>query len=883
MLLPPKLPLRFFRWYAHPKLRDSIEGDLVELYRERVREKGKRKADMLFAVDVLLCLRKGIIRPAEGHQQINTYGMLKNYFTIGWRSLLKQRMYSAIKIGGFALGIAACILISLFIKDELSYDKQYPNANRIYRVIGVGNHNGQLSKGVHFQPPMAKALREEYIEIEKVGRYNNVELFGAANAEVRRSDQMENLYEDHITFMDQELFDIFQPKFIYGNPAKALAEPLSVVLTRSKAEKYYPGENPLGKSLIFNDDKARPFTIGGVIEDLPPNTHLPFDIFLTLSGWEFWKGEQTSWCCSNYPTYIQIKEGTDPHELARKITKGVIDKYIIPMLKEEGRSDIDEIVKNSWIELQPVTDIHLKSEGIWDGLSHGDIRFVWLFSAVAAFILIIASINFINLSTARSANRAKEVGLRKVVGSVRSNLVGQFLAESLLYSVLSFVFGLILAILLLPYFNIVASKSLEMPWLDWWFAPALVAASLFVGVLAGIYPALYLSSFRPIQVLKGNLSMGSRSSSLRGGLVVFQFTISIVLIVGTFIIYRQMNFILNKKLGYDKQQVLYMEGTHMLGNQIQTFKEELKKLPMVKSVSISDYLPVRGTKRNGNQFSLEGRGKIDKPISGQFWRIDHDYIKTLGMHITDGRDFDRDMASDSSGALINEEMVKQLGLKDPLGARIVNYSHTWTVIGVVENFNFESLKHNIDPVMLTLGNSPTIVSMKISSDDMQGAIASATEVWKKFAPNQPARFAFLDESYARMYDDVKRMGKIFTSFAVFAIIVACLGLFALSAFMVEQRGKEISIRLVLGASMNNIVRLLTQNFVALIMISIVLATPIAWYVMQKWLEDFAFRVEMSWEIFFIAGLLSIVIAVMTISFQAIRAALTNPVNGLRSE
>lgn len=879
---PPKLPLRFFRWYCHPKLRSSIEGDLVELYNERLRESGKRRADLKFVVDVLLLFRRGIIKPAEGSNNLNTYGMYKSYLKIGWRSLIKQRMYSVVKIGGFSLGIAACILIGLFIWDELRYDKHYPDAGRIYRVVGVYNDNGQIQKGVHFQPPFAKAMLDDYAEIEKVGRYINGELFGASNAEIRRADQEENLYEDNITYIDQDLVDIFKLPFVYGSPSKALSQPYSLVMTKTKAEKYFPGENPIGKTLIINDDKQHPYSIGGVIEDFPSTSHLRFDFMLTLTGKEFWQGEQTSWCCSNYPTYVLLKPGVNATDLEKRMTKGVLDKYIVPMMVKEGRSDAYEMVKKAHLELQPVSKIHLYSEGIHDGLSHSDIRFVWLFASVAAFILIIASINFINLSTAKSANRAREVGLRKVVGSLRKNLVSQFLAESLLYSAFSFVLGLLLASLLLPYFNVLASKSLVLPWNYWWFVPGLFAASVMVGFFAGIYPSFYLSSFKPIQVLKGNLSLGSKSSSLRSSLVVFQFTISIILIVGTLIIYRQMEFIINKKLGFERDRVMYLEGTHMLGGKVKTFKEELLKLPAVQSASIGDYLPVRGTKRNGNQFFIEGKNKIDKPVGGQFWRVDHDYLKTMGMKMASGRFFDVKMASDSDAVVINQKMAKELNLKEAVGSRITNY-RGWNVIGVVEDFHFESLKQDIEPLAIVLGNSPTIVSVKLNSANMQEAIGAITALWKQFAPNQPVRFSFLDQSYARMYDDVKRMGKIFTSFAVFAIIVACLGLFALSAFMVEQRAKEIGIRLVLGASLRSIVRLLTQNFVMLITISFLLAAPVAWYVMKLWLQDYAYRVDIGWDIFLMAGVLSIIIAMATVSYQAVRAALTSPVNSLKSE
>ena len=661
-----------------------------------------------------------------------------------------------------------------------------------------------------------------------------------------------------------------------------MREPNTIVITRRKAEKYFPNEDPIGKIFILNNDEKFPYTVGGVIENFPPTSHLQFDFLLTLKEREFWDGEQKTWGASNYPIYVTVQPGTDINELEKKATRGILDKYIAPMMLEEGIVNAKELLANARLELQPVEDIHLYSSDIDDGLSKGDIKYIWLFGAIALFILLIAIINFINLSTAKSANRAKEVGLRKVVGSIRSNLVNQFLTESLLFSLLSFVLGLLLASVLLPYFNQLTAKSLSFPWDAWWLTPVLLSSIITVGILAGIYPSFYLSSFKPIQVLKGDLRQGSRSSSLRSFLVVFQFTTSIILIIGTFVIYRQMQFILNTKVGYDKEQVLLLQGTYSLGDKLKTLKEELKRVPGVQQVSISDYLPISGTKRNGNQFFLEGKDKIDKPVPGQFWIVDEDYIKTMGMKLVDGRDFNIDMASDKEAVIINQKMAKELGLKNPVNTRIQNWQG-YTVIGVVEDFHYESFRQDIMPLAMRLDSSPSIMSVKVSADEMAGVIQSISNIWKQFAPHQPIRYSFLDQNYARMYDDVQRIGRIFTSCALFAVIVACLGLFALSAFMVEQRSKEISIRLVLGATMNNILRLLTQNFVKLVFISFVIASPVAWYIMKKWLQDFAYRIDMSWDVFVLSGSMALVISLLTISYQAVRAALMNPVNSLKSE
>lgn len=547
-------------------------------------------------------------------------------------------------------------------------------------------------------------------------------------------------------------------------------------------------------------------------------------------------------------------------------------------------TEIDKFLKeqNAHLELQPLKDIHLYSSGIDDNLVHGDIRIVWLFGGIAVFILLIAVINFVNLSTARSANRAKEVGLRKVAGSYRSGLIQQFLSESVLLSIISFVVGLAIALTVLPYFNLISSKTISVPWTAWWFLPSLLVSATVVGIVAGIYPSFYLSAFRPIQVLKGNLTLGARGSSLRSTLVVFQFATSIILIIGTLVIYRQMNFILNKKIGYDKEQVVLIQGTKTLGNQIVSFANELRELPQIIEVTNGNYLPVRGSMRNGNSFWNEGRRNIDPAISAQFWGIDEYYLSTLGIKLVAGRNLDNNLASDSASIIINQKMNKALG-GNMIGKRITNYAGVWTVVGIVEDFHFESLREDIQPLGMVLQLGPSVLAVKLKTGKMHECIQQLTQVWNKFAPHQPIRYSFLDDRYAAMYDDVQRTGKIFTSLSILAIVVACLGLFALSAFMVEQRSKEISVRLVLGASIKNVFQLLTWNFIRLVLISFVVAAPLGWYLMNKWLEDYAYRINMGWDIFVVAGIMAIFIALFTISFQSLKAAMTSPVKSLRSE
>ncbi len=813
--------------------------------------------------------------------------MLKNYFTIAFRQLKKQKMYSVIKIGGFALSIAACLLIALYIRDELSYDSFYANTSRIYRIIEEFNDNGKIVGDADLPEPAARALKADYPEVELSGRLMPHEVFyGAGNNEIRRTDKTEDSYETKFSYADPSMLDILEIPMMYGDKKTALAEPNTMVISKKVADKFFPNENPVGKTMILNDDKNKIYRIDGVMQDFPKNSHIQYDYFLTLTGHSFFNGEQNYWGANNYFTYVRLKPGANA-ELFRSKLNRILEKYYMTAAKQSGDKGWMESIKKAKIVAQPIADIHLRSYNISDGLGKSDIRFVWLFGAIACFILIIACINFINLSTAKSANRAKEVGLRKVVGSYRINLIKQFLTESLLFSFTSFALAIIIASLSLPLFNTLAGKSLIIPWDTWWLLPSMILAAAFIGVIAGAYPAFYLSVFKPINVLKGQLSRGSKNSVLRNSLVVFQFVTSIILIIGTIVIYKQTHFILNRDSGFDKDQVMLIQGANTLDNKtaMPSFKNELLNLSNVESVAVSDYLPVSGTKRDGNTFYKEGRKNLDAGVSGQIWICDCDYIKTLGIKLKEGRFFSRDMASDSAATIINTSMKEKLGLKNCLGQIITDDSGDHLrIIGVVDDFNFETLRHTVSPLIFTLGNNySSIVAVKINPENVQSTIASVTAVWKKFAPAQPIRYTFLDEDFRNMYADVQRMGNLFTSFAVLAIIIACLGLFALSAFMAEQRNKEIGIRKVLGATTTSIITMLSKDFVRLVLIAFVISAPVAWWAMNKWLEGFAYRIHIKWWVFVVAGFTALLIALITVSFQSIKAAIANPVKSLRTE
>jgi putative ABC transport system permease protein len=805
--------------------------------------------------------------------------MLKNYLKIAWRNIRKEKFFSFVKIGGFSIGIATCLMITLYIIDELSYDKFYTNTDRIYRVFFQVKYNGEVMKSTYFPLPFSDALKSDFPEIEKAGKLSTSGSFGAGKRSFKIDGQNQNSLEDGFVFANHELLEILEIQLLQGNIKETLLKPQTIIISQSKAQKYFPKGNALGKTIFLDNNTSNPYTITGVMKNIPKHSHIHFDFILPIED------TYGSWTNQNYFVYILVAKHSNVKNLEKKMFS-MMKKYIIPAQKVRGRTpDFIDILKTVEYKLQPVSDIYLKSDvKMGDGLYHGNIDFTWLFAGIAFLILILASINFINLSTAKSANRAKEVGLRKTVGAFKKNLISQFLTETVLLSLFAFVIGVIIAQVTLPIFNNIASKSIEIPWNTWWFYPLIVILAIVIGIIAGLYPAFYLSSFKPIDIIKGSLSRGSKNSKLRNGLVIFQFTTSVILIIGTLVIYFQMHYILNKNIGYNKEHVLIIEGADALGNKTQSFKNQILEFPFAKNVSQSDYLPIEGTKRNINTFKKVNESGVNKGVSAEIWRIDYEYIKTLGIQLKDGRDFSKEIASDSiNSIIINQKLAYELGLKYPLGKKIDNNYQNWKIIGVIKDFNFKSLRESITPLALVIGKDSGPILIKLHQNDINKSIASIASIWKENAPNLTFNYTFLDQDFAKMHSEVKRMEYIFNSFSLLAIIVACLGLFALSAFMVEQRKKEISIRIVLGASFKNIYKLLALDFLKLITISIFIAVPIGWYIMNRWLQDFAFRITIGWEIFFIAGMITLAIAILTISYQSIGAAITKPVKNLRDE
>jgi putative ABC transport system permease protein len=818
--------------------------------------------------------------------------MLKNYFTIALRNLRKHSFYSFINIAGLSIGLAICLIIVLFVANELSYDKHFANADRIYRVRSEITFGGSDSHMLYTPAPLAASLASDFPEVEATVHFRN-----RGSYLVKRTD--ENIKEPNTMWASKDFFKIFQVPLIAGNPATALAEPNAVAISKTLADKLFPGENAMGQTLILDNQITA--KVNAIYQDLPSQTHFHFNLLISLEGDK--ESTDNRWYSNNFQTYFLLRKDADPKKLESKLPQLIIDRAM-PQLKEILGPDFSiEKFKASGNKLeyfvQPLNDIHLLSNYTGEFEPNFDVTYIYLFAAIAAFILIIACINFMNLSTARSANRAKEVGIRKVMGSFRSHLMRQFLTESVLLSLLSMLLAMGIAHLLLPVFNDLSGRTLTMPFSSGLFYAVVLLAGLAVGVAAGFYPSFFLSAFKPVQVLKGHVALGMKSGMVRSALVVFQFTVSIFLVIGTMAVYRQLNYIQTKKLGFNKDQILVVDDAYALGNNRMAYKNEVMNSGKMESATMSGFLPVEGGYRSDNPWWIEGRNPSmqENLISIQNWRVDYDYIKTLGMKIKEGRDFSQEFPSDSSAVILNEAAIKTFNFPgDVIGSRIVTFAdapgggpdknklQVLTVIGVVENFHFQSLRENFSPVMMFIskgGGGP--ISFRFKSEDAQEVISIAETKWKAMAPGQPFTYFFLDDRFNNMYAAEMRLGKVFGIFAVLAILIACLGLFALTAFTAEQRTKEIGIRKVLGASISSIVLLLSKEFGKLILIAFVLAAPLAWVGINWWLKDYSYRTEIGLGLYLLAGLTAFLVAWITMSFQSFRAAASDPVKSLRSE
>lgn len=814
--------------------------------------------------------------------------MLRNYFKTALRNLWKNKGFSAINIVGLAIGLATCLLILIFVMDELSYDRYNKHADRIYRLDGEIKFGGNHFILAVAPAPAGPAVLRDYPEVEKEVRFRN---YGGRL--VKKGNQ--NIKEEAVIMVDSTLFDVFTLPMIAGDPHTALKNIRSVVITERMAKKYFDVTEAsmpsvVGRTLVIND--SIPYKVTGVLRDLPAQSHFHFDFFLPLAESEEAKRSADGWLSNNFNTYVLLREGTDPKRFEAKLG-GLVTKYVAPLLRAAVNISVEDFVRSGnmvGFSLTPLTAIHLHSNKTAELDANGNIQYVYIFSAIAAFILLIACVNFMNLSTARSANRAKEVGIRKVLGSLRGNLISQFMMESVLISFIAMLLALGLAGIFLPVFNQLSAKHMEMglftrPWL----LPSMLGLVVIVGLLAGSYPAFFLSAFRPIAVLKGHVAAGFKTSWLRNSLVVFQFGISIFLIVGTAVIYRQLSYIHNRELGFNREQVMIVHNAYVLGSQARVFKEKLLHLPGVEGATVTGYLPTSDN-RNDDAIFMSPDLDIKKSISMQTWPVDDQYVPVLGMRMVQGRNFSKDLLTDSTAAIVNEAAVRLMQGRKPLESKIYELDDIRTrktkeyhIIGVVKDFNFNSLREVVTPVILFLGRDQGRIALRIHSDNIHRLAGQIEAEWRKMAPAQPFSYIFMDDEFNNIYLSEQRMGGISFSFSLLAIFIACLGLFGLTAYAAEQRTREIGIRKVLGATVGGIIRLLSRDFLRLVVLAMVVAFPLAWWAMHRWLQDFAYRIVIGWEIYAVAALLAVGIALLTVSFQAVKAAVANPVRSLRSE
>ena len=807
--------------------------------------------------------------------------MLKNYFKTAFRNLLRNKFYSLINIVGLAIGLATCFLIILYVLDELNYDKYNVNASRIYRVnneVKFGDNYFDLAQSPAL---LGSTMVRDFPEVQQ---YTRLRWYGSFL--VKKGN--ENIQEARVGFADSTVFDVFSLPVIEGDPKTALVEPHSLVITEKVAKKYFNTTDVVGKTMVINDTGN--YKVTAVIKNIPAQSHFNFDIFVPMR--ENSGANDDNWLSENWNTYILLKKDADPKKLESQLN-AFMEKYTGPLLQSVLHQSMDEFKKGGGYikaSFTPLLNIHLHSNKTGEIDGNGNAQYVYIFSAIALLILLIACVNFMNLSTARSSNRAREVGVRKVLGSLKRNLVQQFLTESILISLIALVFAIAISWLLLPYFNQLAGKSILLASL---FQPtmifSLLALMIIVGLLAGSYPAFFLSSFQPIAVLKGRLSAGFKRSWLRNALVVFQFVISIVLIFGTVVIYNQLNYIHRKDVGFNRNQVLTINHTDALGAQAITFRNELSQIAGVQNATMSGFLPVNYN-RNNNAYFTSPTLDPKTGISMQTWTVDENYISTLGIKVLQGRNFSSQFATDSTGIIVNEAAAKFLATKDLLNKRLFTLNDIKTkslleyhIIGVMKNFNFSSLRDVVTPLAFFLGKDNGNISVRIGATNIPNVVAQIKNKWKAIAPSQPFDYSFMDEDFNRWYTTEQRTGQIFITFAMLAIVIACLGLFGLITYAAEQRVREIGIRKVLGASVNNIAKMLSIDFLKLVLISSVIAFPIAWWAMHRWLQDFAYRVSISWWIFFVSGVLALLIAVLTVGFQAIKAGVANPVKSLRTE
>ncbi len=852
---PPKFAAWILERMLDPRVQYSGIGDFEERFNAIARQKGLFQARMFYWIQIVILI------PSFIKNLINWSGeMIINYLKIAFRNIRRHKGYSFINIAGLAIGMAICILILLWVQDEINFDRFHENAENIYRVNMIDARFGVVWPIVSI--PVGPGIKQEFPDVIDSTRVRSFS--GLVTREEKKYDEVG-------AYADPSFFEIFSFPFVKGDSKTALSAPSSIVISQEMARKFFSEENPLGKNLKLNN--ALDLTVTGIIKDMPQNSHINFDFLVPFDIFEKNDREPSHWGRFQVTTYVVLQDGAPFEELENKIA-GLLQQHNVG----EGPK----------LGLEPITRIHLYAR---DG--GGDIRYVYVFSIIAVFILVIACINFMNLTTARSSTRAKEVGMRKVTGAQRADLIKQFMGESVLFSFMALVLATILVILLLPAFNKLASKQLVLISLgNWSIVVGFVAIALFTGLLAGSYPALFLSSFKPVNILTGSLipvTGGTKKTVFRKALVVLQFSISIFLIISTFVIFKQLHFIRNRNLGYQKEHVISLPLRGTAAQQYEAFKSELLQDSRILHVAAASEVPILIYYLHMG-YDWEGKDPEKESRMNELL-VDHDFIETMNMTVVQGRGFSKDYATDTSEAyIVNEAAVKAMEIASPVGKRFFAPTHSGmregTIIGVVKDFHFRPLHDEIDPlVMFIAPNKFRYLCIRVKSDisDLPGTLGYIENIWQKFAPNFPFTYGFLDETFDRLYRSEQKTGSVFSYFTYLAIFISCLGLFGLAAQMTEMRTKEIGIRKVLGASVSGITLLLSKDFMIWVVVANVVAWPTAYFAMNKWLQNFAYRTSIGIDVFFMSGLLAFVVALITVSFQSIKAAIADPVDSLRYE
>ncbi len=803
--------------------------------------------------------------------------MIKNYFKTAWRNIKKNKLFSLINILGLSIGISLCFIIMLYVHDELSYDQFNTNADNIVRVVFDANINGGKIYESGVMPPVAQTMKKDFPEVQDATR-----IVPVGTPKVTYKDK--TFKGDQFAFADPNFFSVFSLHFIEGDAKNALLQPHTAVVTKQMAEKYFGKESAIGKTIGLNNNTDL-YKVTGVIDNVPVNSHFHFDVFCSMVAWG--QSGSDSWMLGNFRTYLLLKPGASYKKLQAQLPP-MVARYMGPQIQKQMGLSLEQFrTKGNSLGfvLQPLTSIHLYSHTVNEFEPGGNATYVYIFAGIAIFMLIVACINFINLSTASASKRAKEVGVRKVAGSKKIQLVIQFLFESLLISFIALIIAFVFIQMALPAFNNISGKHLSLN-----TAPLVtfIVLGLLVGLIAGIYPAFYLSSFKPIAVLKGKLTGNNKSFGLRSSLVIFQFFISVGLIIATIVVYQQMKFIQSKDIGYNKEQLITIPDSYFLGNKERVFEQQMLQDTRVVNATVSPYKPAGPSNFNNALAYPQGNDQVI--VSGVEYHIDENYIPTLGMRIATGRNFSKDFPSDSSGIILNETVVKALGWdnNNAIGEIVVRQNSDkgrdfpYHVIGVVKNFNFKSLHETISPLFMTLQPESGLI-FKIKTTDIAGLLATMKKNWDTYNTGEPFTYYFMDDLYNKTYSAEQKTGTILNIFSILTVFVACLGLFGLATYAAEQRTKEIGIRKVLGASVSQLIKMLSREFVKLVLIASLISFPVAWWAMNRWLQSFAYRINISWWVFAIAGITGLFIALITVSFQAIKAATVNPVNSLRTE